>query len=83
MVENVVLAGWNSYSPQKYIQTFTNYTTSQVLFSLFKMMENALEDRDAVGVSDAVLLDDPNDTAAFIENLRKRFRGDLIYVSLR
>ncbi|OXA52598.1 unconventional myosin IC [Folsomia candida] len=43
------------------------------------MMENALEDRDAVGVSDAVLLDDPNDTAAFIENLRKRFRGDLIY----
>lgn len=46
-------------------------------------MENALEDRDAVGVSDAVLLDDPNDTAAFIENLRKRFRGDLIYVSLR
>jgi len=47
----------------------------------FKMMENALEDRDAVGVSDAVLLDDPNDTPAFIENLRKRFRGDLIYVS--
>ncbi len=44
-------------------------------------MENALEDREAVGVSDAVLLDDPNDTAAFIENLRKRFRGDLIYVS--
>lgn len=44
-------------------------------------MENALEDREAVGVPDAVLLDDPNDTDAFIENLRKRFRGDLIYVS--
>jgi hypothetical protein len=45
------------------------------------MMENALEDREAVGVSDAVLLDNPNDNPAFIENLRKRFRKDLIYVS--
>lgn len=45
------------------------------------MMENALEDREAVGVPDAVLLDDPNNTAAFTENLRKRFRADIIYVS--
>ncbi|CAL8120285.1 unnamed protein product [Orchesella dallaii] len=42
-------------------------------------MENALENRDTFGVSDAVLLDDPDNTDEFIENLRKRFRGDIIY----
>jgi hypothetical protein len=40
-----------------------------------------LEARNTIGVSDAVLLDDPNNTEAFIENLRKRFSGNLIYVS--
>lgn len=44
-------------------------------------MENALENRDTVGVADAVLLDDPDNTEEFTENLRKRFRGDIIYVS--
>lgn len=44
-------------------------------------MENALENRDTVGVADAVLLDDPDNTEEFIENLRKRFRTDIIYVS--
>jgi len=43
-------------------------------------MENALENRDTIGVADAVLLDDPDNTEEFIENLRKRFRGDIIYV---
>lgn len=43
-------------------------------------MENALEIRDTFGVADAVLLDDPDNTEEFIENLRKRFRGDIIYV---
>jgi len=44
------------------------------------MMENAFESRDTLGVHDAVLLEDPNNTEEFIENLRKRFRGDIIYV---
>lgn len=37
------------------------------------------EARNTIGVNDGVLLDDPNNTDAFIENLRKRFKGDLIY----
>jgi len=41
------------------------------------------EARNTIGVNDAVLLHDPNDSGAFIENLRKRFKGDLIYVSDR
>lgn len=44
-------------------------------------MENALENRDIGGVADAVLLDDPDNTEEFIENLRKRFRAEIIYVS--
>lgn len=49
----------------------------------FDIMEDHFDksSRSAIGVNDAVLLDDPNSTDEFIENLRKRFRGDWIYVS--
>lgn len=42
-------------------------------------MENALHSRDRVGVQDFVLLEDFESEKAFVENLRKRFKEDLIY----
>jgi hypothetical protein len=44
-------------------------------------MEGALVARDKVGIQDFVLLDETTETA-FMENLKKRFDKDLIYVSL-
>lgn len=44
-------------------------------------MESALTARDRVGVQDFVLLENFTSEAAFIENLRKRFKENLIYVS--
>lgn len=46
-------------------------------------MESALTARDRVGVQDFVLLENFTSEAAFIENLRKRFKENLIYVSNR
>ena len=43
-------------------------------------MENALESRKRIGVNDAVLLSDTDSPDVFIENLRKRFKADIIYV---
>lgn len=45
-------------------------------------MEAALVARDVVGVQDFVLLEDFNNIDAFIDNLRKRFRENLIYVRI-
>uniref|UniRef100_A0A673ATH0 Myosin Ic, paralog a n=1 Tax=Sphaeramia orbicularis TaxID=375764 RepID=A0A673ATH0_9TELE len=42
-------------------------------------MESALTARDRVGVQDFVLLENYNSEAAFIENLRRRFRENLVY----
>ncbi|XP_033231321.1 unconventional myosin IC isoform X2 [Belonocnema kinseyi] len=42
-------------------------------------MERGLHERDRVGVQDFVLLEDFENEKAFIENLRKRFRENLIY----
>uniref|UniRef100_A0A8D3CSZ7 Unconventional myosin-Ic-like n=1 Tax=Scophthalmus maximus TaxID=52904 RepID=A0A8D3CSZ7_SCOMX len=42
-------------------------------------MESALTARDRVGVQDFVLLENHNSEAAFIENLRRRFKENLIY----
>uniref|UniRef100_A0A4W3JES1 Myosin Ic, paralog b n=1 Tax=Callorhinchus milii TaxID=7868 RepID=A0A4W3JES1_CALMI len=42
-------------------------------------MESALTARDRVGVQDFVLLENYTSEAAFIENLRKRFKENLIY----
>ncbi|XP_054270619.1 unconventional myosin IC isoform X2 [Macrosteles quadrilineatus] len=42
-------------------------------------MERSLHERDRVGVQDCVLLENYNSEAAFIENLRKRFKENLIY----
>uniref|UniRef100_A0A673AU74 Myosin Ic, paralog a n=1 Tax=Sphaeramia orbicularis TaxID=375764 RepID=A0A673AU74_9TELE len=43
------------------------------------VMESALTARDRVGVQDFVLLENYNSEAAFIENLRRRFRENLVY----
>ncbi|KAL7400648.1 hypothetical protein ABVT39_015483 [Epinephelus coioides] len=43
------------------------------------MMESAVTARDRVGVQDFVLLENYTSEAAFIENLRKRFKENLIY----
>ncbi|XP_057676304.1 unconventional myosin-Ic-like [Corythoichthys intestinalis] len=43
------------------------------------VMESTLTARDRVGVQDFVLLENHNSEAAFIENLRRRFRENLIY----
>lgn len=43
-------------------------------------MESALSARDRVGVQDFLLLENANSEAAFIENLRRRYREGLIYV---
>lgn len=43
------------------------------------VMESTLTARDRVGVQDFVLLENYNSEAAFIENLRRRFRENLIY----
>lgn len=43
-------------------------------------MESALSARDRVGVQDFLLLENHNSEAAFIENLRRRYREGLIYV---
>lgn len=43
-------------------------------------METDLHDRDRVGVQDAVLLEDYTSEKAFVDNLQKRFKEDIIYV---
>uniref|UniRef100_T1J6G9 Myosin motor domain-containing protein n=1 Tax=Strigamia maritima TaxID=126957 RepID=T1J6G9_STRMM len=42
-------------------------------------MENALHGRDRAGIQDFVLLEDYQSENAFIENLKKRFKENLIY----
>lgn len=46
-------------------------------------MERDLHQRDRVGVQDFVLLEDFQNEQAFIDNLRKRFRENLIYVCIK
>ena len=46
-----------------------------------KNMERGLHERDRVGVQDFVLLQNFESEDAFIDNLRKRFNENLIYVS--
>ncbi|XP_024942663.1 myosin-IB isoform X2 [Cephus cinctus] len=43
------------------------------------IMERGLHERDRVGVQDFVLLEDFTNENAFVDNLRKRFRENLIY----
>ena len=45
-------------------------------------MEQDLHIRDRVGVQDFVLLENFKSEDAFIENLQKRTKADLIYVSI-
>ena len=45
-------------------------------------MESSIAKRDKIGVQDFVLLEDYTSEAAFVENLRKRYYENLIYVSI-
>ncbi|XP_059052056.1 unconventional myosin IC isoform X1 [Achroia grisella] len=47
--------------------------------SIYGNMEHALQHRERVGVQDFVLLEDYRSEAAFIDNLRKRFKENIIY----
>lgn len=44
-------------------------------------METGLHERDRAGVQDFVLLENYTSEVAFIDNLKKRFQENLIYVS--
>lgn len=44
-------------------------------------METGLHERDRAGVQDFVLLENFESEVAFIDNLKKRFQENLIYVS--
>jgi len=49
---------------------------------MLRNMEASLTARDRVGIQDFVLLDAYTSESAFLDNLRKRFHENLIYVSL-
>lgn len=44
-------------------------------------MEKGLHERDLVGLQDFILLEDYQNETAFVDNLKKRFQANLIYVS--
>lgn len=44
-------------------------------------MEKGLHERDLVGLQDFILLEDYQNDDAFVDNLKKRFQANLIYVS--
>lgn len=46
-------------------------------------METGLHERDRAGVQDFVLLENYESETAFIDNLKKRFQENLIYVSFK
>lgn len=46
-------------------------------------MESGLHIRDKVGLQDFLLLENYRDEESFIENLRKRYYEDLIYVKIK
>lgn len=45
-------------------------------------MESVLEGRERTGVPDAILLEDYLSEKAFIDNLKKRYHENIIYVSI-
>lgn len=49
--------------------------------SFRKGVESQLHARDHIGVQDFVLLEDYTSEDAFLANLQKRFKANLIYVS--
>lgn len=65
--------GWTSLSELVKANVFTDVKGK---------MESALHQRDRIGVQDSVLLEDYESEDAFLENLRKRFKANLIYVSV-
>ena len=69
-----------SFSSQ-FLSVFFQSLSSGVYEGSTLGMEAALHARDRVGVQDFVLLEDYTNINAFIDNLRKRFSENLIYVS--
>ncbi|MEQ2216367.1 hypothetical protein XENOCAPTIV_015225 [Xenoophorus captivus] len=49
---------------------------------ILRNMEASLTARDRVGIQDFVLLDPYTSESAFLDNLRKRFHENLIYVGV-
>ena len=49
--------------------------------SFRKGAESALHARDTAGVQNCLLLEDYNSEDVFLDNLKKRFKSNLIYVS--
>ena len=45
-----------------------------------ELLDN-LHQRDKVGVDDSVLLENYEDKSAFLENLHRRYKENIIYVS--
>ncbi|KAI5099096.1 unconventional myosin-Ic [Silurus meridionalis] len=67
-------------SPGKNGESYCNCCTKAVgSDGVWAMMESALTARDRVGVQDFVLLENHTSEVAFIDNLRKRFKENLIY----
>lgn len=62
-------------------QVFVRLLCRQSALKVRATMEKGLHERDIVGLQDFVLLEDCNSEEAFIDNLRKRFQENLIYVS--
>lgn len=59
-----------------------SYCRNYVFYSPSKSaMEHGLHERDRVGLQDFILLEDYKSEHAFIDNLRKRFQENIIYVS--
>lgn len=76
--------------PETRYQIYTYIPSSNLLsaeenqpYAREMTMESALIARDKIGVQDFVLLEDYRSEGAFMENLRKRFKETLIYVSRR
>ncbi|XP_068601961.1 unconventional myosin-Ic-like [Brachionichthys hirsutus] len=65
--------------PGKNGESYCNKCKAVASDGVRAMMESALTARDRVGVQDFVLLENYTSEAAFIENLRKRFKENLIY----
>ena len=72
---------------QCYYHILIIVTNFLLIFSKFQLipivgMEKGLHDRDRVGLQDFVLLENYQSEEAFIDNLKKRFQENLIYVSI-
>lgn len=79
--EGPVMFNWVSW--QSHLRALTStQSLDERCNQILKNMEASLTARDRVGIQDFVLLDPYTSETAFLDNLRKRFHENLIYVSL-